>query len=304
MQSVQAGEAKKSNIDDAGDDAGAERILPQAVVDFGDQPAMVRIVVPNSMRGWRSSDSKVELKVMKKTTHVEQPQANQFDFVSRLPVLLVDSEKDHVSIQRFSGEVRFPSNLIVRITKPMTSSALKSFEVVDGLTVVPFDCIGEEPTIRGSAIVDVGQQDRSIAIDSAWLQSISNAVERRERLVLQFQTKANSIALKFPVERRSNSKMILNGVKARVIEDSQNPDRIEVLLPSSSQSGQVQRETHVLEIFTWPSVSKDWVVSLRPELPTIENSKHDFPIMWQIIVPSTSHLVGNSEGLSPGYSWS
>jgi len=278
---------------------------PQQTEDNTDsQQALLRIMVPERLREWRASDSVISLKVLKKTMRPGEPQVNAFDFENRLPVLMVDNAKNHLSIQRFTGEIRFPSNLLVRMIKPMAASALTTSEVVDGLTAIPFDCTGEDPIVRGSVLVDLGQQDRSIKVESAWLQSISNAVERRERLVLRFQTQANSIALKLPSERRSNSKVILNGSKAKVIEDQENPDRIEILLPSAPESVPVRDVSYVLEIFSWPSARSDWIISLQPDFPSIENSKYDFPIMWQIIVPATSHLVGSSNGLLPGYSWS
>lgn len=281
-----------------------ELALPDAHRDIPAQQVVVRVTVPERLREWRATDSVLDVKVMSKSNRSAEPQANMFDFQYHLPSLFLESGSDYLSVQRYAGEVRFPSNMLVKIAQPLASSVLKATEVVDGLRVIPFDCTGEKPFVSGSILVDQGQRDRSIKVESAWLQSISNAVERRERLVLRFQTQANSIGLKLPAERRSNSKVILNGSKAKVVEDQQNPDRIEILLPSSPPKATGADPGYVLEIFTWPTAHADWVVSLQPDLPTIEDSKYDFSILWQIVVPSTSHLVGSSKGLSPGYSWS
>lgn len=281
-----------------------ELSLPAAHRDIPPRQVLVRVIVPERLREWRATDSRMDVKVMSKTIRFAEPQANTFDFQYHLPLLFLESGSDYLSIQRYAGEVRFSSNMLVKISQPLASSVLKATEIVDGLRVIPFDCTGEKPFLSGSVLVDQGQRDRSIKVESAWLQSISNAVERRERLVLRFQTQANSIGLKLPAERRSNSKVILNGSKAKVVEDQQNPDRIEILLPSSPPKPTGADPDYVLEIFTWPTAHADWVVSLQPDLPTIEDSKYDFPILWQIVVPATSHLVGSSKGLSPGYSWS
>ena len=272
--------------------------------DIPAQHVLVRVVVPEQLREWKATDSVLDVKVMSKSQRSAEPQANTFDFQYPLPMLFLEGSSDYLSIQRYAGEVRFPSNMLVKIAQPLASSIMKATEVVDGLRVIPFDCTGEKPLVSGSILIDQGQRDRSIKVESAWLQSISNAVERRERLVLRFQTQANSIGLKLPAERRSNSKVILNGSKAKVVEDQQNPDRLEILLPSSPTNATDTDAEFVLEIFTWPTAHADWVVSLQPDLPTIEDSKYDFPILWQIVVPATSHLVGSSKGLSPGYSWS
>lgn len=281
-----------------------ELSLPAAHRDIPPRQVLVRVIVPERLREWRATDSRMDVKVMSKTIRSAEPQANTIDFEYHLPLLFLESGSDYLSIQRYAGEVRFPSNMLVKISQPLASSVLKATEIVDGLRVIPFDCTGEKPFLSGSVLIDQGQRDRSIKVESAWLQSISNAVERRERLVLRFQTQANSIGLKLPAERRSNSKVILNGSKAKVVEDQQNLDRIEILLPSSPPKPTGADPDYVLEIFTWPTAHADWVVSLQPDLPTIEDSKYDFPILWQIVVPATSHLVGSSKGLSPGYSWS
>ena len=278
--------------------------LSAAQRDIPAEHVLVRVIVPDRLREWKATDSVMDVKVMTKTMRSAELQANTFDFQYPLPMLFLEGGSDYLSIQRYAGEVRFPSNMLVKMAKPLSSSILKATEVVDGLRVIPFDCTGEKPLVSGSILVDQGQRDRSIKVESAWLQSISNAVERRERLVLRFQTLANSIGLKLPADRRSNSKVILNGSKAKVVEDQQNPDRLEILLPSSPSNATGTDPEFVLEIFTWPTAHAEWVVSLQPDLPTIEDSKYDFPILWQIVVPATSHLVGSSKGLSPGYSWS
>ncbi|MEQ1827438.1 MAG: hypothetical protein ABL921_15880 [Pirellula sp.] len=223
-----------------------------------------------------------------------------FDWV--LPILYPDASEDSVFTERFAGEIRFEPN--ARCVLKLPTEIVGRPAVANTRSPIPFDCTLQDPRLVGDMYLRREVPDASIVVETAWLQSMMNAVEQRERLVIRFNTRADSVSLILPADRIADSKVILNGRKAITVPHPSSIGRIDVSLDEATADSSIEDErTYILELFTWPNPRKQWVKSLGADLPQILNCSQHFPLIWQIITPLTDHLIGTSSSLAPGYRW-
>jgi len=227
---------------------------------------------------------------------------SSFDWI--LPKLATDASTDTISIERFSGEVQLAPNIQCLLSLPKSFSSSSEQNPWVAMNPIPFDCTQSEPRLSGEWIVAQSDYNEAVVVESTWLQSVLNAVEQRERYVVRFKTGARRISVDLPANRLTDIKVLVNGRKASMTLDERTAGRIDIALDPMSQSPKVNSEkSYVLEIFSWPTTQNGWITCLRAEPLKIQNCKNREALIWQIIVPTTSHLIGTSSSLSPGYSW-
>jgi hypothetical protein len=61
--------------------------------------------------------------------------------------------------------------------------------------------------------------------------------------------------------------------------------------------------THVLEVFTLRPAQGGWLRKIELKPPRLDVATNACPLVWQIIVPRTEHLISSSNLLSPLYRW-
>jgi len=138
-------------------------------------------------------------------------------------------------------------------------------------------------------------------IDGEWVQTIVNAIEQRDRYVARFTTDQRFIRVPISSEMMRDAEWMINGQRASVREDADSKGFATVTLPE--QSNATETNTHVLEVFTTQSAPKGWLRRVRPIGPRIQTTPSSAPLIWQIIVPKTEHLVSSTQNALPMYQW-
>jgi hypothetical protein len=96
----------------------------------------------------------------------------------------------------------------------------------------------------------------------------------------------------------------VNGRKAITNRNTEDANSVDLLLDTSGLSTiGAPDKVYVLEVFLWTSNKSQWLKTLRAESPSIVNCRTRAPLVWQIVVPTTVPLIGNTSTLSPGYRW-
>jgi hypothetical protein len=134
-----------------------------------------------------------------------------------------------------------------------------------------------------------------------WIQTIVNAIEQRDRYVARFQTDQRTIQIKVEHDRIRDSEWVLDGQRAAVREDTQHEGEAIITIPESEQN--TGDSYHVLEVYTSKSAVGGWLRHVQPIGPRLESSAASTPLVWQIIVPRTEHLVFTSRNALPMYQW-
>ena len=265
----------------------------------------IRLTLPTSVFASSQQTPDRVMTIRKRWNDDRRDGAGKMAFDWLLPILAADKVEDSVVVEHFSGEIKCnPRVRCVLKSPPQDFENRVSKSGVSDSTIL-FDCTQQDPRLMGELTFAPSEDESEINIESIWLQSTLNAVEqKRDRYVVRFSTKAESISLILPADRIANSKLILNGRKAVLIPNPSNVSRFDVSLERerSHSAGNIEN-TYVLEVFTSPVAKTQWITVLRAELPQILNSKKQAPVIWQVIAPSTSHVVGNSWSLAPGYTW-
>jgi hypothetical protein len=226
----------------------------------------------------------------------------RFDWL--LPIMSADQSNDSWVTEQFIGEIQLADNIRGTLRAHRNGSAASDSNSNDEAARISFDRTQQPPRLQGNLQFADESDLASIDVESVWLQSILNAVEQRERFVVRFKTRANSISIKFPSVRVGESKFLVNGRKALAVPNPNDGSRFDIPLIQSLKKPEEPKESvYVLEVFTWPLNKPQWIKSLDAAPPSILNSSSHSPLIWQILVPATEHLIGRSSSLAPGYRW-
>ncbi|MEI8212379.1 MAG: hypothetical protein WCI02_09535 [Planctomycetota bacterium] len=146
---------------------------------------------------------------------------------------------------------------------------------------------------------------RPIQVEAEWVQSILNAIYQRDRYVVRFVTDADSIEIEIPAALRKDAEWILDGQRASVIELQDSSDKMRVLLGDSKSSlrNAAGDRIHVLEVFTLKPAQGGLLKKIGLSTPRLQSPASTAPLVWQIVVPRTEHLIYSSDQLSPLYRW-
>jgi hypothetical protein len=222
-------------------------------------------------------------------------------FELKLPTLQTQNQGDSIVLERSSGTLRFRNDANVQLINP--ASAAFPASTSNDPSILSFDCTQREARIAWEVHAVPSQLDDSIDVDSAWLQTIRNAIEERERFVFRFKTRNESISLVLPASQIARSKVLLNGMKGNIIRSVNRPDILEIKLRPDSSKAVASQEDYVLELFTWLDSKSDWITRLTANLPKIEKCDRPYPVVWQVVVPSTTSMISSTAGLSASYRW-
>ena len=153
-----------------------------------------------------------------------------------------------------------------------------------------------------SLISEVDAQD--CEIDSLWLQTIVNAREQRDRFVYRIKTQSKSLSFRLPASQIANAEFLIDGKKVLASRNINDVQRVDLSLePIANDAKSKDRNVHVVEIFLWSLNDTQWLKTLRADSPPLLHCRSRAPMIWQVVLPTTVHLIGNSSTLSPGYRW-
>ncbi len=158
-----------------------------------------------------------------------------------------------------------------------------------------------EPRVFVTATRRSSEPKSNVNIEGEWIQTIVNALEQRDRYVVRFQTDQKSISMPIQGATIREAEWMLDGQRASIREDSEKKGWAIVSLPDSNTLSETK--AHVLEVFTTQSVPKGWFRKVQPIGPRFDPNPARAPLIWQIIVPRTEHLVSSTQNALPMYRW-
>ena len=263
----------------------------------------LQIDLPEAKMG---ADSKQERTIVlrKRMGHREQLSTSPTAFSWLLPSIATDSSNDTIIANNYSGRIILDARIRCVLQSSLGEPNEKPIGLGSDQSVISFNRTQLEPRLVGSLSLKTIADESACDIESVWLQTIVNAVEQRDRFVVRLRTKGSSVSLSIPANRIANAEILVNGRKASTSVNSNNINRVDIALaPTESEAMEPTERTFVLEVFLWSTKNSQWLKSLQVESPSIMNCKSRAPLIWQIVVPTTVHLIGNTSTLSPGYQW-
>ena len=244
------------------------------------------------------------LQLRKRRNHLEKLSSSPSAFSWLLPTIAADKTDDTVSISEYSGRIVANDGVICLLESTFGDVDSEIAGSVGAPKVITFQRNQLEPRLSGSLRLPTVADRGACDIESVWLQTIVNAVEKRDRFVFRIKTKGNSVSMSLPADRIASAEILVNGKKASMSVDSNSAHRVDIsLAPSAPEATQSTERIFVVEVFLWSTNNSQWLKSLQAECPSVMNCKSRAPLVWQIVVPTTVHLIGNSSTLSPGYQW-
>ncbi len=245
-----------------------------------------------------------KLVIHKRLSHRSPLSGSQSSFDWLLPWIASDNIDDSLSIGTIRGEVVHDEGLRCAIRSPLGGIEESRRVEANGASIIAFDRSRLEPRLVGSLSLQSLTNETGVDVESVWLQTIVNAVEQRDRFVFRFKTRVSSVSLNLPIARTTNGEFLVNGRKATPSRSPNDINRVDIPLDSieSTQRSATDR-VYVLEVFLWSPNRSQWLKSLQADAPRIINCSSRAPMVWQVILPTTVHLIGNDSTLSPGYRW-
>lgn len=159
----------------------------------------------------------------------------------------------------------------------------------------------EESRIKLTVLRRASQNKSPLRLEAEWVQTIVNALEQRDRYVARFQTDQRSVRILAASELIREAEWMLDGQRATVRQDSESEGFATLAIPEPAEPN--ASSGHVLEVFTTQVAPKGWFRRVQPIGPRIQPTPSSAPLIWQIIVPRTEHLISSTKNALPMYQW-
>lgn len=230
-----------------------------------------------------------------------------------LPVLVHDTEADLLVVDTAQLSVNHVPGLFYQSAAPLgtiddanpVANSTKALPLAEpsGSPILTLDPIS--PRWYGSLLQSGTSLRRTIRIEAEWIQTILNAIYQRDRYVVRFECDEETVDIEVPVAVRKDAEWILNGQRANIAEIPDLPTHLRLTLrdPSLPPATTNSHPTYVLEIFTLKPSQGGWLRKIPLTTPRLLPGESTSPLVWQIIVPRTEHLLCSSEQLTPLYRW-
>ncbi|MFN6302681.1 MAG: hypothetical protein ACK42H_10855 [Planctomycetota bacterium] len=235
--------------------------------------------------------------------------SNRLDFLLEAKYI-----SDQPLLKQLDQQVTLDLELaILESAKPTEQVLVETIAVAtldsDSLSLRPFSESNQgiisidpsEPRVSLTANRRSSEPKSNVNIEGEWIQTIVNALEQRDRYVVRFQTDQKSISMPTQGATIREAEWMLDGQRAIIREDSEKKGWAIVSLPDSNTLSETK--AHVLEVFTTQSVPKGWFRKVQPIGPRFAPNPARAPLIWQIIVPRTEHLVSSTQNALPMYRW-
>lgn len=275
--------------------------IPFISASFGQRYTWFKIDLPVSQR--TAEIGRERKLVIRKKMHLDQPlSSSELPFDWSLPWLAEDNPSDSIVVGKFSGDIVHPNSIRCVVHSPLGGTEDSTRLSENETTIVPFERTWMEPRLIGNLSLPAVPSVEIVDIESVWLQTIVNAIEQRDRYILRFKTRGNTLTLGLPARRLANAEFLINGRKT--VPTRNDINLVELRLDSAELDAQPTVEkSYVLEVFVWYANKSQWLKTLSAEPLSISHSTSRSPFAWQVVVPSTVHVIGNTSTLSAGYRW-
>ncbi len=284
-------------------DSFAVHFPPFVSPTFEQRYGWLQLIIPSAQPTAESGYER-KLTIRKQLNYQKKLHNSPSSFDWLLPWIAVDRPDDSIFVEEFVGDIVHDDGIRCVVQSPLGGVE----EVVpvseSSSSSIPFDRTQLEPRLVGGLSLQPNVKELGCDVEAVWLQTIVNAVEQRDRFVVRLKTRDNSVSLILPASRIANSEFIINGRKAIPNRNPLDVNRVDLPLDTSGLNSIAPSEkTYVLEVFLWRLNKSQWLKTLQAELPSIVNCRTRAPLVWQIVVPTTVHMIGNTSTLMPGYRW-
>lgn len=245
-----------------------------------------------------------KLIIRKRILHREKLTNTPSSFEWLLPWIGSDRIEDTVEIVKFAGELIHSKNIFCSLHSAEggdRKSSSREELVTSGLL---FDRTSLEPRVVGVQSLVSEVDELNCDIDSVWLQTIVNAREQRDRFVYRIKTKSRVLSIRLPANQIANAEFLVDGRKVLASRSLNDVQRVDLTLDATApDASKPDEDIFVVEVFLWSLNDSQWWKSLRADTPTLLHCRSRAPLIWQVVLPTTVHLIGNTSTLSPGYRW-
>ena len=275
--------------------------LPFVSASFPQRYTWFQIELPGSERKDVSQHERT-LVIQKKRKVAGASSSLEIPMDLSLPWIAANNASDSLVVSKCDGDVVHDGNMECVIQAPTGGAEKEERRGESDTAVITFDRTNWEPRLIGELRLLTEPNWSEVALESVWLQTIVNAIQQRDRYVARFKTRSKSISLKLPSLSLATAEFIVNHRKVVPIEKELH--LVEIPLGSSDQvEKHPEEKTYVLEVFVWSTNKAQWLKKLQAEPLTIAHASTRAPFAWQVIVPTTVHVIGNTSTLTPGYRW-
>jgi hypothetical protein len=176
---------------------------------------------------------------------------------------------------------------------------------------IPFDSV----RLNGLLVAQDPEMTNGVRREKTWVQSVVQSDRVRHRVVLRMVTQEPTVRIRSKVPFDSEVEVSVNGVQATSSISGQNNDELLIGVnvsssaPGLSSGGnkpESEKETSavVIELFYWEQVSGAfWQVLRMPELEVLGQGELSAPVLWQVLAPTTEHVLTSSESLASQNEW-
>ncbi|MCU0716398.1 MAG: hypothetical protein MUD03_09760 [Pirellula sp.] len=172
---------------------------------------------------------------------------------------------------------------------------------------LPFD----SPMIDLTLVPVQNQLSHAVSVDRVWVQTITKPGTNRHRFVVKFRTSRPTLEIQLDESLSQDIDAMLNQAPCELSLMESGKSRYKIDLSSAprlptegSESNVEQENSYVLELFSWPDSKPFWWKRINLPKMKIDDSNIDrAPCIWQIVTPSSEHLLTTSEALLPDYRW-
>jgi hypothetical protein len=176
---------------------------------------------------------------------------------------------------------------------------------------MPFDSV----KLSGFLVAHDPSKTGSIRMEKAWVQSVVQNKSVRHRVVFRVFTQEPSIRIRSSIPFDKNVEVSVNGSQATSSISTESKDELVIggnvasvesvaggNGESSAKSGSLV--PWVVELFYWEQIDGTfWQVLNMPNIEIIGLGDSSTPVLWQVLTPSTEHVLASSESLSSQNNW-
>jgi len=137
----------------------------------------------------------------------------------------------------------------------------------------------------------------TVRVLRAWLQSAFNTAQRRDRMVFSLETEDRRLSVQVPPESLADLyEVLIDGKRAVYSVDKETSTLILEMPEAESQN------PRTVEI--WSEAGRSVTgEAVQISLPTILNSRGHSPFLWELILPSSEHLLLAPANMTPEWQW-
>jgi hypothetical protein len=235
--------------------------------------------------------------------------SNRLDFLieaqytSKQPLLLqaVDETLLDLGLAKLSS-LRDQEQVILDLAQlRLRSTDVFKVSAFEGTNEGVYELDPDQSRFKLTAARRANRSKTPLRLEAEWVQTIVNALEQRDRYVARFQTDQRVVRIPASLALIRDAEWMLDGHRATVRQDSESEGFATVAIPETSAP--TESTIHVLEVFTTQTAPKGWFRRVQPIGPRLQPTPSSAPLVWQIIVPRTEHLISSTKNALPMYQW-